>query len=77
MGQAMGNLDGRLKRLETHHAACNHWDGQRPTVLLFNPTDDEVARMQKELADCPGCRKRGGPPDILIYDHPDLEGSET
>ena len=73
----MSNLDRRLKRLESHQAACNHWDGQRPNVLLVNPKPDEVALMQKELAACPSCRRRGGPPQMLILEHPDFECTDN
>ena len=69
-------LDGRLKRLESHQAACSHWDGKRPNVMLWNATPDDVARMQETLSTCQSCRRRGGPPKIFIYRHPDLEQPE-
>jgi len=73
----MGNLDRRLRRLESQQQACNHWNGQHPNVLLVNPKLDEVALMETELAGCPTCRRRGGPPKIFILVHPELECTDN
>ena len=45
----MGNLDRRLRRLESQQQACNHWNGQHPNVLLVNPKLDEVALMENRI----------------------------
>ncbi len=71
----MSNLERRLRRLEEHHGACNHRTDRGFLKPLFNPTEEEVDRYKKEVAECPRCRKVGGLLSFAIYcpnpDEPD------
>ena len=65
----MSNLEQRLKRLETHQAACNH----SARVILENPTDEELERVTRELAECPSCRHKRTQPFVIRTNLPDEE----
>jgi len=73
----MNILERRLRRLEEHHGACTHRNDHGFLKPLINPTEQEVERLRKELAECPNCRKRGGPTQILIISCPDPDESES
>ena len=63
----MNNLERRLRRLEEHHGACSHRRDDGFLKPLLNPTEQELERQQKEVAECPNCRKRGGLLSWAIY----------
>jgi len=62
---AMHKLEYRLRRLEVKHGACNHHPPHGLAIILNNPTDEEIQQKEKELAECPSCR-RNGRPEIYI-----------
>ena len=72
----MKNLERWLRRLEEHHGACNHRNDRGFVKPLFNPTEEEVDRYKKEVAECPRCRKVGGL-QILIMKCPDYNDLKT
>ena len=72
----MSNLERRLRRLEVHHGACRHRHDGSLLNPLINPTEEEVERYEKEMAECPNCRKRGGPLKILIINCPNPDEPE-
>jgi hypothetical protein len=61
----MHKLEQRLRRLEVKHGACNHRPPHGLPVILDNPTDAEIQQKERELAECPSCR-RNGKPEIYI-----------
>ena len=73
----MSNLERRLRRLEEHHGACNHRNDRGFLKPLLNPTQQDVERLRKELAECSSCRKRGGPLQVLIIECPNPDDPET
>jgi hypothetical protein len=73
----MNNLERRLRRLEEHHGACSHRNDRGFPKPLLNPTEEEVERYKKDVAECPRCQKVGGPLQILIIECPDFNGLET
>ena len=50
------NLERRLKRLEEHHGACSHRNERGFFPPLFNPTEQQLERVGKELAEYRSCR---------------------
>ena len=71
----MNNLERRLRRLEEHHGTCNHRNNRGFLKPILNPTVLQLERLQKEVAECPSCRKHGGLLSFAIYcpnpDEPD------
>ena len=57
----MHKLEYRLRRLEVKHGACNHHPPHGLAIILNNPTDEEIQQKEKELAECPSCRRNGRP----------------
>ena len=60
----MNRLEQRVRRLEDHQGACEH----RSPVILDNPAEEEIQRIEKELAECRSCQRHGGMPKVIILD---------
>ena len=61
----MNGLEQRIKRLEEQGRVYNH----RSPVVLENSTEREVEQKEKELDECPGCRRHGRP-KMIIMEYP-------
>ena len=59
----MNRIEQRVKRLEEEAPAkpCNH-----PSAVLFNPADQEVEGLRRQLDACPNCRGADGPKIVII-----------
>ncbi len=62
----MNSMENRIRRLEEEapKEPCNH-----PLGILIDPSEEEVERLNRELAECSNCRRDShdhGPATVVI-----------
>lgn len=67
----MNRIEQRVKRLEEEapRPRCNH-----PVGVFLNPSEDERAKLKRELAACPNCGPGAGPAIMVIEIKGDEQG---